>query len=57
MALTVNFADGESSMIGVDSWSTSEEVAGFAVRDKGTPSNFHKRENDFYKRAKDDSSL
>lgn len=35
MAIPLHFADGESATVAVDSWSTSEDLAGFAVREKG----------------------
>ncbi|KAL0278610.1 UNVERIFIED_CONTAM: hypothetical protein PYX00_000382 [Menopon gallinae] len=35
MALPLQFSDGETTTVSVDSWTTSEELAGFAIRDKG----------------------
>lgn len=35
MALPLQFSDGETTTVSVDSWTTSEDLAGFAIRDKG----------------------
>lgn len=35
MALPLHFADGESITAEVDSWSTGEDLAGYAVRNRG----------------------
>lgn len=40
MALPLNFADGETTTVEVDSWSTGEDLAGYAIRTRGRPACF-----------------
>ncbi|KAK6643275.1 hypothetical protein RUM43_004780 [Polyplax serrata] len=36
MALPLHFADGETTTVEVDSWSTGEDLAGYAIRTRGS---------------------